>query len=425
MTALVVRRPTARRRKSPQGYRAAWRERISSSPASARPGLTGIAVSRIRVSSCSPPRSDPQRRRWPDRRYPHVHRCTAQRLRHRRTRRPPGPTTHLSDDRFVVRPHPPTAFRLDHRPGSVPGAATACRSTSWSVETTATRTPNPTAPDGARIADAARRAKSSPDRNLCGQRNRTSHRDLGHDAGAGTRRRRQSSLCCSCSSSSAGRGSSPTGAGGGGGGALLRASARSGVQLEIPLAVAAVALLAFGGAALAAALAVPPPGFTPLVRMTVEWPTTRWFGPARWPHGWWSVRLGLDAMRIIAVTAVTLLTVGLSSPAAALAITPPQVDRLSVPADGSPSPDQPMRQSNVCATAIAAEEPDVPLPAAGFTMLNIADAWKYSTGAGVSVAVIDTGSHRVHGCPHCPAGTTSPVATASPTATPTERSSPR
>lgn len=96
-------------------------------------------------------------------------------------------------------------------------------------------------------------------------------------------------------------------------------------------------------------------------------------------------------MRIIAVTAVTLLTVGLSNPAAALAITPPQVDRLSVPADGSPSPDQPMRQSNVCATAIAAEEPDVSLPAAGFTMLNIADAWKYSTGAGVSVAVIDTG----------------------------------
>lgn len=77
-----------------------------------------------------------------------------------------------------------------------------------------------------------------------------------------------------------------------------------------------------------------------------------------------SVRLGSDAMRIIAVTAVTLLTVGLSNPAAALAITPPQVDRLSVPADGSPSPDQPMRQSNVCATAIAAEEPDVSLPAA-------------------------------------------------------------
>ena len=43
------------------------------------------------------------------------------------------------------------------------------------------------------------------------------------------------------------------------------------VQLEIPLAVAAVALLAFGGAALAAALAVPATRFTPLVRMTVEW----------------------------------------------------------------------------------------------------------------------------------------------------------
>ncbi|MGV0992268.1 MAG: type VII secretion-associated serine protease mycosin [Mycobacterium sp.] len=96
-------------------------------------------------------------------------------------------------------------------------------------------------------------------------------------------------------------------------------------------------------------------------------------------------------MRCLAITVVVLLMAGITDVPTALAIAPPEVDRAMVPADGPPSPDQPMRQSNLCATAIAASEPDVARPAPGFAMLNIADAWRFSTGAGVSVAVIDTG----------------------------------
>lgn len=96
-------------------------------------------------------------------------------------------------------------------------------------------------------------------------------------------------------------------------------------------------------------------------------------------------------MRILTIAAVVLLMAGLTNVPTALAVAPPQVDRAMVPADGPPSPDQPMRQSTVCATGVAASEPDVALPAAGFAMLNIGEAWRFSTGAGVSVAVIDTG----------------------------------
>jgi len=75
----------------------------------------------------------------------------------------------------------------------------------------------------------------------------------------------------------------------------------------------------------------------------------------------------------------------------AVAITPPVIDPSLVPPDGPPGPDQPMRQSNVCAQAIAVPTPEVDLPTAGFTMLNITGAWQYSTGNGVTVALIDTG----------------------------------
>ncbi|MDT5173791.1 MAG: rane-anchored mycosin, partial [Mycobacterium sp.] len=54
-------------------------------------------------------------------------------------------------------------------------------------------------------------------------------------------------------------------------------------------------------------------------------------------------------------------------------------------------PDQPMRQSNMCARTITVADPNVSLTAPGFTMLNVSKAWQYSTGNGVPVAVIDTG----------------------------------
>ncbi|MFN8071560.1 MAG: type VII secretion-associated serine protease mycosin [Mycobacterium sp.] len=95
--------------------------------------------------------------------------------------------------------------------------------------------------------------------------------------------------------------------------------------------------------------------------------------------------------RLVAATVVVLLIGMLSNAPIALAIEPPSVDPALVPPDGTPGPEQAMRQSNVCARAIAVATPDVGKPAPGFAMLNIAKAWQYSTGNGVPVAVIDTG----------------------------------
>lgn len=108
--------------------------------------------------------------------------------------------------------------------------------------------------------------------------------------------------------------------------------------------------------------------------------------------------------RVAAAAVVTMLTAATANVPAAVAISPPSVDPSSVPVDGPPGPDQPMRQSNVCARAIAVGDPNVRLPAPGFTMLNIAKAWQYSTGRGVSVAVIDTGISPSPRLPVIPGG---------------------
>jgi membrane-anchored mycosin MYCP len=95
--------------------------------------------------------------------------------------------------------------------------------------------------------------------------------------------------------------------------------------------------------------------------------------------------------RIPALALAFLLVGGLSTPPAAQSIPQPGVDPGRVPADDTPGPDQPMRQSNICAQTITVADPDVAITAPGFTMLNVAQAWRYSTGNGVPVAVIDTG----------------------------------
>ncbi|MGO9099826.1 MAG: type VII secretion-associated serine protease mycosin [Mycobacterium sp.] len=110
------------------------------------------------------------------------------------------------------------------------------------------------------------------------------------------------------------------------------------------------------------------------------------------------------ARRIFALTLVGLL-VGLPTTLpAAQAIARPTVDPGRVPPDGKPGPDQPMRQSNICARTITVADPNVAVLAPGFTMLNIARAWQYSTGNGVSVAVIDTGINPSNRLPVVPGG---------------------
>ena len=63
-----------------------------------------------------------------------------------------------------------------------------------------------------------------------------------------------------------------------------------------------------------------------------------------------------------------------------------------------------MRQSNICARTITVAEPNVAVTAPGFTMLNVAKAWQYSTGNGVPVAVIDTGVNPTPRLPVIPGG---------------------
>jgi len=95
--------------------------------------------------------------------------------------------------------------------------------------------------------------------------------------------------------------------------------------------------------------------------------------------------------RVVAATSVIVLTAMMSNAPNAMAIEPPSVDPAAVPDNGVPEPEQPMRQSNICARAITVAEPKIGETAPGFAMLNISKAWQYSTGNGVTVAVVDTG----------------------------------
>jgi membrane-anchored mycosin MYCP len=110
------------------------------------------------------------------------------------------------------------------------------------------------------------------------------------------------------------------------------------------------------------------------------------------------------ALRSTAIVMVVLLTGTPINMPVASAIGPPSVEPALVPSDGPPTPEQPMRQSNECARAIAVGSPDVSIPAPGFGMLNISKAWQYSTGNGVLVALIDTGVNPNPRLPVLPGG---------------------
>lgn len=84
----------------------------------------------------------------------------------------------------------------------------------------------------------------------------------------------------------------------------------------------------------------------------------------------------------------------LSSPAPlALALAPPVADLAALPPDGPPGPSQPMRQNSngACSFNGAMEGFDPAAIPPSQAMLNLPEAWKFSRGAGVTVAVIDSG----------------------------------
>ncbi len=96
------------------------------------------------------------------------------------------------------------------------------------------------------------------------------------------------------------------------------------------------------------------------------------------------------ALLAATVTLVAATTIG-GTTGVAGAVDSPGVDPAALPPPGMPGPEQAMKQSFRCTAPVTVAQPDVKLPAPGFAMLNIERAWQFSTGAGVTVGVIDTG----------------------------------
>lgn len=103
-------------------------------------------------------------------------------------------------------------------------------------------------------------------------------------------------------------------------------------------------------------------------------------------------------MRRVVILLIAFTLAMLSAPPA-FAIEPPVIDPAALPPDET-GPDQPTEQRAVCGTPTAFPNSnfvDKPWPN---DYLRIAEAQKFATGAGVTVAVIDTG---VNGSPRVPA----------------------
>ncbi|GAB7065858.1 type VII secretion-associated serine protease mycosin [Mycolicibacterium obuense] len=104
-----------------------------------------------------------------------------------------------------------------------------------------------------------------------------------------------------------------------------------------------------------------------------------------------TVRPMLLAARTAAVlTAVTSL-VAVAPLGTAGAVTPPNPDVAAAPPDGPPGPEGPMRKNGACVVGGVLPNSDLAKTPPPLTALQIEQAHKFSTGAGVIVAVIDTG----------------------------------
>ena len=93
--------------------------------------------------------------------------------------------------------------------------------------------------------------------------------------------------------------------------------------------------------------------------------------------------------RASAIALITMLGPVLSLPGAS-AIPPPIVDTDALPTD-SVGPEQPMRLESLCQTLGALDSSDFADPSPGWELLNIDATRPFATGAGITVAVIDTG----------------------------------
>ncbi|MGB7145492.1 S8 family serine peptidase, partial [Mycobacterium sp.] len=100
----------------------------------------------------------------------------------------------------------------------------------------------------------------------------------------------------------------------------------------------------------------------------------------------------LRPLRAAAVTATTLIVASVAlSGSPAYAINPPGIDPAALPPNSPPGPDQPMKQVAYCTSVGVLPGTDFRVQPKYLDMLNLPEAWRFSRGAGVKVAVIDSG----------------------------------
>jgi membrane-anchored mycosin MYCP len=100
----------------------------------------------------------------------------------------------------------------------------------------------------------------------------------------------------------------------------------------------------------------------------------------------------LRPLRAAAVAATTLIVASVAlSGSPAYAINPPGIDPAAVPPDSPPGPSAPMKQSSYCTEVGVLPGTDFRVQPKYMDMLNLSEAWRFGRGAGVRIAVIDTG----------------------------------
>src|SRR3984893_9130701 len=100
----------------------------------------------------------------------------------------------------------------------------------------------------------------------------------------------------------------------------------------------------------------------------------------------------LRPLRPAAVAAPPLIVAAVAlSGAPAYAVNPPGIDPAAVPPDSPPGPSATMKQSSYCTEVGVLPGSDFRVQPKYMDMLNLPEAWRFGRGAGVRIAVIDTG----------------------------------
>lgn len=117
-----------------------------------------------------------------------------------------------------------------------------------------------------------------------------------------------------------------------------------------------------------------------------------------------SRRLWCGRASRVTVAAALLTSGALVGLPPAYAISPPTIDPSAVPPDSPPGPIAPMKQNSYCTEVGVLPGTDFRLQPKYMEMLNLPEAWQFSRGAGIKVAVIDTGVTPHPRFPHLIAG---------------------